>query len=269
MIEGILFYKMAFLPSSISSMALPIIGHHLTLRSKILELFFLTQLVALCSLLSHLFWEGFELLWTLIAVCFYFLGTYTFSKLKLEEGRRHVTIMALYLILLSLQYLLIGFFPQLDSHMTKGLFGNIVTISNFEAATVLVTFLIFFVFYSFNRKKLHRESLDSAFLAGPKEKRLSSLFILIPVILSLYYLGLTYTLSFLLIPSLIPTKLFPKISFRMGGLAILSLLASVFGLVLSISFDNLSTTPTQILLLAGMLLCYALIKKGYSHFLRF
>ena len=268
MIEGILFYKMAFLSSSVSSMALPIIGHHLTLRSKILELFFLTQIVAICSLLSHLFWEGFELLWTLIAVCFYFLGTYIFSKLKLEEGRRHVTIMALYLILLSLQYLLIGLFPQLDSHMTKGLFGNIVTISNFEAKAVLVTFFIFFVFYSFNRKNLHRESLDSAFLAVPKEKRLSSLFILIPVILSLYYLGLIYTLSFLLIPSLIPTKLFPKISFRMGGLAFLSLLASVFGLVLSISYDNLSTTPTQILLLSVILIVYSSLKKLSSHFFK-
>ena len=268
MIEGILFYKMAFLSSSVSSMALPVIGHHLTLRSKILELFFLTQLVAICSLLSHLFWEGFELLWTLIAVCFYFLGTYTFSKLKLDEGRRHVTIMALYLILLSLQYLLIGFFPQLDSHMTKGLFGNIVTISNFEAKAVLVTFFIFFAFYIFNRKKLHRESLDSAFLAGSKEKRLSSLFILVPVILSLYYLGLIYTLSFLLIPSLIPTKIFPKISFRMGGLAFLSLIASVFGLVLSISYDNLSTTPTQILLLSIILILYSSLKKLSSHFFK-
>ena len=268
MIEGILFYKMAFLSSSVSSMALPVIGHHLTLRSKILELFFLTHLVAICSLLSHLFWEGFELLWTLIAVCFYFLGTYTFSKLKLDEGRRHVTIMALYLILLSLQYLLIGFFPQLDSHMTKGLFGNIVTISNFEAKAVLVTFFIFFAFYIFNRKKLHRESLDSAFLAGSKEKRLSSLFILVPVILSLYYLGLIYTLSFLLIPSLIPTKIFPKISFRMGGLAFLSLLASVFGLVLSISYDNLSTTPTQILLLSIILILYSSLKKLSSHFFK-
>ena len=268
MIEGILFYKMAFLSSSVSSMALPVIGHHLTLRSKILELFFLTQLVAICSLLSHLFWEGFELLWTLIAVCFYFLGTYTFSKLKLDEGRRHVTIMALYLILLSLQYLLIGFFPQLDSHMTKGLFGNIVTISNFEAKAVLVTFFIFFTFYIFNRKKLHRESLDSAFLAGSKEKRLSSLFILVPVILSLYYLGLIYTLSFLLIPSLIPTKIFPKISFRMGGLAFLSLIASVFGLILSISYDNLSTTPTQILLLSIILILYSSLKKLSSHFFK-
>jgi len=268
MIEGILFYKMAFLSSSVSSMALPIIGHHLTLRSKILELFFLTQLVAICSLLSHLFWEGFELLWTLIAVCFYFLGTYAFSKFKLEEERRHVTIMALYLILLSLQYLLIGFFPQLDSHMTKGLFGNIVTISNFEAKAVLVIFFIFFVFYTLNRKKVHRESLDSAFLAGPKERRLSSFFILIPVILSLYYLGLIYTLSFLLIPSLIPTKVFSKISFRMKGIAFLSFLASFFGLLLSISFDNLSTTPTQILLLSVMLICYVLFKKLSMYFLR-
>ena len=85
-----------------------------------------------------------------------------------------------YLFLVSLQYLIIGYFPQLDSHMSIGFFGNMVTASRIENISSIVTFVLFILFYGLSKNKINKRTIEINILNEKDNSKVDLLLLLFP-----------------------------------------------------------------------------------------
>lgn len=258
------FYKISFLVSAFSGGALSQIGKHYYSRGKILEIFFLSQLALLGNLFSKLLnhshlsiWSGIIFSYTLFG-----LGKFILYKKNIKNYKQGPLMIGGYLFLISLQYLIIGFFPQLDSHMSIGFFGNIVTASNTENILIVTTLFIFTVLYFLNKKSINKNTVEINLLGNKDDSKLELWLFSIPLVISLHILGFLYTMSFLLLPSLLLGTEFSSERNASIYLAFISILSAMLGLFLSIFFEKLSTTPVQVSLLFLILLICRIVKKN-------
>ena len=91
-----------------------------------------------------------------------------------------------YLFLVSLQYLIIGYFPQLDSHMSIGFFGNMVTASRIENISSIVIFVLFIIFYALSKKMINKRTIEINILGKEDNSKVDLLLFTLPLISSLY-----------------------------------------------------------------------------------
>lgn len=246
-----LFYKLSFLVAALSGGSLSIIGKHFLSRGNILEIFLLSQLAIIGNLLSRLLFHHEELgIQSLVSSYILFgVGKYTLHRLKLLSFEKGPFMVGGYLFLLSLQYLIIGYFPQLDSHMSIGFFGNMVTASKNENMASILTFSFFIFVYFLGRRKISKRTIEINILNSKDSSKFDLLLFTLPLISSLYSLGFLYTMSFLLLPSLLIGKIFDSEKKANYFLVLTASLSSILGLTLSISFERLSTSSLQIALL--------------------
>lgn len=268
--ELILFYKFSFLVAFLSSGGLAIIGTHSFSRGTILEIFFLSQLSIFGNLVSKLCFETHFLDWKGILFSFLFYGIGKLLLHLLEErNKRNIDFSAYmiggYLFLLSLQYLIIGIFPQLDAHMSVGLFGNMVTSSFWENLAIFGIFSLFFILYFKIRPIIEKNTLEKNILNIKNNSFYEGLFFATPLITSLYCLGFLYTMSFLLLPSLIIGSCFQREKYASIFIISVPISTSLVGLFLSIAFENISTTSMQITLLFLSLVTVRLIKSKSNY----
>ena len=261
--ELFLFYKLSFIVAALSAGSLSIIGKHFLSRGNILEIFFLSQLAILGNLLSRLFFHHGETSLVNIGSSYLLFGTGKFllHRLKISTYEKGTFMVGGYLFLVSLQYLIIGYFPQLDSHMSIGFFGNMVTASRIENIASIVTFILFILFYGLSKNKINKRTIEINILNEKDNSKVDLLLFTLPLISSLYGLGFLYTMSFLLLPSLMIGKLFHSEKVASFYLVLISILSSTLGLGLSISFERLSTSSLQIALLTLILFTCNQIKK--------
>ena len=144
-----IFYKMSFVVAAISGAALSVIGKHYYSRGNILEIFLLSQLALLGNLISKLFLHSHGAQWSgiLFSYALFGIGKYLIHRMNLMKSEKGTFMVGGYLFLLSLQYLIIGYFPQLDSHMSIGFFGNMVTASNSENLIIIGILSLFSLIY--------------------------------------------------------------------------------------------------------------------------
>ena len=265
--ELLLFYKFSFLVAFSSASSLSILGHHQLVRGKVLEIFALSQFALIGNLLAKLIFHSSENGAQALIVSYvsFSLGKLLLSKIDIQKNIYGPYMVGIYLCIISVQYLLIGFFPQLDSHMSLGFFGNMVTSSFMENIVLIVVFLVFFLLSQIYSKEISRRSLDiNIFKVRPKSTFDLLLFSILLVV-SLYGLGFLYTLSFLLIPNLILGTSFKSQRTSNKVIALMAATASVVGLLLSIVFENISTSSAQILLLFIMcLILKTVLSKSHS-----
>ena len=124
MINLLLFYKFSLGIAFCSGGLLPIIGHHLIARGKVLEIFALAQMALLGNLLFYSFGDLAGLLASLL---FFVVGKKMIELMRLEASSYSGIMIAFYLILISVQYLLVGLYPQWEAALRVGVFGNVVT----------------------------------------------------------------------------------------------------------------------------------------------
>ncbi len=168
--ELILFFKFSFLVSLILAPSLNMIGHHLLLRGKTLEIFALAQFAIVGNLSAHIIFHHDNSIMPLILSCIFFaIGKVIISNLKLEKSIYGPFMIGLYLVLLSLQHMIVGLFPQVDSHMSASLFGDMVTATNGENIFLIVSFLLLWCLYFYDKKAIHRRSLEQSFFQVNKE----------------------------------------------------------------------------------------------------
>lgn len=247
--ELLLLYKFSIATSSLSSICLPIVGHHFFHRKKILELFALSQVVVTGKLFVSLFIHDYSALTSLLTSCLFFLFGYIgINKIRIKKNMFEQSMIGIFLTLTSIQYFIIGYFPQLDSHMRNGLFGNIVTLTDQENFITSFGFVLFVILYGLYSKFIHKQTLEVS-LFNRTSSRLAEVILLLPIIISLFSLGFLYSLSFLLLPSLLTNYQFKSNKSTFQFFILMSLFASTGGLVLSILIPKLSTTALQVLLL--------------------
>ena len=261
--ELLLFYKFSLGIAFLSGGTLPIIGHHLILRGKVLEIFALSQMALIGNLLFHSFGEVAGLL---ASVIFFIAGKAAIGLWRWEESFFGNAMIGLYLILLSLQHLLVGWFPWLESALRVGVFGNVVIASTGEHILLALTFLLFWIFYFLRGRDISRRSLEvSIFGTKTHQRWLDWPILFLPLIVSLYGLGLLYTLGFLLLPGILIGADFNNQKSGMKFLFGPAALSSLAGLFFSILIEKFSTTPLQIVLLfiscLGLKALFAVRKK--------
>lgn len=257
--ELLLFYKYSFVVAALSSAGLSIIGKHNLSRGKVLEIFFLAQFAILGNLVSKLVVHSHEQDLTGIVFSYLFFGVGKFcvnyiSRSSLRIQNFDPYMIGGYLFLMALQYLIIGFYPQLDAHMSIGLFGNMVTASFLENNTLTITFLFFVIIYIYRHKQISKSTFEINVLNSKDSSSFQEIIFAIPLITSLYSLGFLYTMSFLLLPGLIIGASFSSEKKSSVFIMICAVLSSILGLFLSIAFENISTTSVQICLLFFFLL---------------
>ena len=249
--ELFLFYQLSFIVAALSAGSLSMIGKHFLSRGNILEIFLLSQLAILGNLLSRLLLHQSEV--SLINIGSSYLlfgvGKFLLHRLKISTYEKGTYMVGGYLFLISLQYLIIGYFPQLDSHMSIGFFGNMVTASRIENISSIIIFVLFIFLYVLSRKRVNKRTFEINILGEKDNSKADLLLFTFPLISSLYSLGFLYTMSFLLLPSLMIGKIFKSEKKASIYIFCISTLSSISGLSFSILFERLSTSSLQVILL--------------------
>lgn len=254
--SALAFYKLSIIVALSSGATLSLVGKHYFSRGSILEIFLLSQLALLGNLIAKLVLDESTLSWSALVVSYLFfgLGKWLLTRLSFKDGEQGTFMVGGYLVLISLQHLFIGIFPQLEAHHRAGFFGNTVTATKTENLSMIFTTVLFAVYYWVRQKRVNRYTLEKNILRTQKNPMtLDAVCFLVPLITSLHILGFLFTISFLLIPTLIAGTIFRSEKLATITLMAIAAASSASGLFLSIYFDNISTTAAQVTLLVAFL----------------
>lgn len=249
MIDLLSFYSFAFVIVGMAALSLSLAGEHTLPRGHSLEIFTLAQFALLGHLVANI-WTEHSGLCLLISAIFYLTGKYIIQKFRIHIKIDDPLIISFYLILTSAQYLIINTFPGLDAHLSVGVFGSIVTSSYYENILMLIIFTICLFILISRRNIFLKHTIEKALLKANCFHLGQELVIITILVTSLFGLGILYTLSFLLIPWVFFGQLFQNQKNALMAISLTNICASIMGLYFSIAFDNLGTTPTQVILLS-------------------
>ena len=254
----LLFYKFSLVISALSGGILPLMGHHLILRGKVLEIFALAQLAFLGNLLFHSFGE----IAGLIASGFFLaVGKWLIESLRVDSSSFRNIMISLYLFLMAVQYFLVGIFPQWDTALRVGLFGNVVTATFFDNNVMALFFILFLILYCCQAKNIARRSLDVGIFRKRSDGRFDSLLFFVPLVGSLYGLGFLFTMSFILLPGVLLGSDFDNQKGGLKAIVLLSSLSSLMGLVCSILFEGAGATSLQVVILFLLCVLVKILKR--------
>lgn len=248
MLELLSFYALAFVVVFFASFALSMAGEHTLPRGQSLEIFTLAQFALLGHLAANL-WTHHSGICLLTSGLFYFLARILIRKMALKLKITDPLMIALYLMVLSTQYFMITAFPGLDGHMTVGVFGSVVTSGYYESLIMIAIFIVCILHLLKKRRQYLKHSIEKSLLNAQCHHPMQEVMIALILITSLFGLGILYTLSFLLIPWVLIGHLFSNQKKTLIIITLTSIIASLSGLYISIAFENISTTPGQVLLL--------------------
>lgn len=259
MIELLLIFKFSFILCLLSGGLLATQGAHLVARKESLQILALAQAGLFGNLLGKVL-DADSTFVTLSCSLIFFLivKLFIFKQKKTNE----TFFIVIYISLMALGYLMISIFPSLDSHMSLGLFGDVVSLSVPNTISLIVTYIILIVTFLFYHKRFWRNTLNKSLMGIRKVDLLEELIFSIGFVISLYGLGLLYTVAFFIIPSVISGQVRHNLKQSLVLLAISSSLASIIGLIGSIYFTRLSTVPSQVAFLLILLFVGKLLRNS-------
>lgn len=253
-------YWSAILVGGLMASALSLLGAHLAARDKALQTLTISQ-AATTGVLFGVVMSGAEAngalnsalppLFALISAGLIFI----FNEMlltKKRSGRSNILI-AVFATLLALSYGVIAFFPQLEGHMAQAFFGDLVTLAGVElwvSAVAAVLGILVLLLQG-------RQYLDASFALAifgpveqlPKREQIPfNLLALLLVSISVYGLGLLFTVAALFIPTVI-------LSYQNGGsirghlwaISLCACIATMLGFSASLFFTRMPTVPAIVL----------------------
>lgn len=163
----------------------------------------------------------------------------------------------LFVLMLAAAYLLTSVLPGLESHLAQAFFGDLVTLSGLELGlTATVMILSAILFFLFSKDFLLGSFMCVVFADNAnslrKADRIFELVTLSLIAVSIFTLGLLFTLAALLLPTTILVALgSEKMSFRNHfiGIAISASLGALLGFIASLHWDRLPTVPTIVIMI--------------------
>lgn len=244
------FFAAVFLSTSLS-----VRGHFLVTKGEGPMILALSQLAIAGHLLGKgiIFHENENFFIELIPSVFaYFLGLLFFINKKMKD----ISFIAIFIILMAINYQVISLIPKLDSHLSANLFGDITTISNLHAYAVVVLSILFLTTFYHNKKKYLKDLIDDVHYGSGTN--LQSLFFYsighILLFVSLFEMGFLFTLAYLLLPTLFLSSSMKSFQTILRYGVLLSILSSGIGLLITLHWSRLSTMPTQIILLLALII---------------
>ena len=258
MSEYFSIYQYAFILCAVSGFTLSVQGAFMVARGESLQILALAQAALLGHLIGRLiFPEGIMGIF-ILSFFFLVLTKIFFLRDGLYYKPRESFFIAVYLVLMSLCFLLISLFPSLESHMTQGFFGDIVSLGKINTLICIILFCFFGYFLFFYRKVFIRITFEKAIMGSYDVHGKSEILFAMILILSLYNLGILFTLSAMILPVIVIGDLGKNLKLILVLMGIITAFSSAFGLALSIWFEQLSTVPTQILVLLVLSIMFRL-----------
>ncbi|MBX9704346.1 MAG: metal ABC transporter permease [Silvanigrellaceae bacterium] len=160
-------------------------------------------------------------------------------------------MVAFFAILSSCIQLITAVSPGIEMHSTNAFFGDIVTISNFEAKISSVIFAVVFFVTLVSLKTISRVTFEWVVLNKRTSNAINILFNILSIStisFSVIFLGILFTIANLFIPAL-----FLRLFFFSGILknafvvCFISFLSLLLGFFMSLRFDFVPTVPAIVL----------------------
>lgn len=258
MIELFEIFKYSFLLCLLAGMTIPLQGAHLVSRKQGLQILALAQAGLIGNLLGKLLFHEVEILTILCSLVFFIFMKILFLKRKSGGESFYIVV---YLALMAIGNLLVSIFPGLDSHMSLGLFGDVVSLSAQNTVLLSAFFVNIFALMHYFSKRFKRNTLNASMFHSSKIDYLEELLFSLTFVISIYGLGVLYTVSLYIMPTVLGGRVFKALSASLLFLSLSGAFSSVIGLGLSVSFSNLSTVPSQVVLLLLVLSLGKLIGK--------
>jgi zinc/manganese transport system permease protein/iron/zinc/copper transport system permease protein len=256
MLELVLIYKWSIVAGSIVAACLAIVGAQLSARNQALSSLVTSQSSAFgitvgLSILASFHIHGLSFLPGLCAVLFALLSNNIEKKLiKVNSQAPYSFHIALFSILMALNYLLMNLVPSVESHVAASYIGDLTLSSDPESITIGIISILFLAYclkaWNFITRHSFNLSTYTSFLPSKKDllhHKIFSIMSIIVIALSVQLMGLLFTLSALFLPITILSH--SKISLpRMPYvLAITAATSCTVGFSTSLVFEKFSTVP--------------------------
>ena len=279
MIELLALYSQALISGLLCAVALAILGCHLASRDQSLQSLVVSQAATVGVLFSAAVMLGNHsditenpipmITGVLMATLLYFLGEWLVVG---KSASKTSVFLALFTIMLALSYWLISFFPALEGHMSKAFFGDIVTLTGvtLQFTTAVSTIALLALLLCWKQMANHSfiiSVIGNAQIGNRGSLHLSNALTLLLISTSIYAMGLLFTIAYLLLPTVIFSFIrLPSIRLHLLLVTFTAAAGFVFGFILSLYFDRISTVPTIILTTAclGVLIQHAVNKHLHT-----
>jgi ABC-type Mn2+/Zn2+ transport system permease subunit len=259
MIELLSLYQNLFPLLIISSVLLGFVGFHLAPRAQGIKTLMLTQLSLFGVMIGFLIRDEFHN----VGPFFYYLIPYLagvgtalgLGQLieRQKKSRGEIFYLVFFLIAQAACQILQSLFPGLESHYSQIYQGDIVTISGLElgiSTGLMASAAVFYAFFhrQYLKRSFERELFGSESRASETRDHFE-IFSVCLIVLSLSSIGTLYTMSFLLIPSLLIALQTQGLRQSLFMIALCTLISAPAGFTLSLGFERLSTVPAMIFFL--------------------
>ena len=269
MMEMISLFKWTLVASLLSASVLSFIGVQLSSKAKSVQVLSMSQGAILGVLLGmaasgSLMHSGSELETHFLPLLFSSIMAFVVSVLAEYITRRvssskNTYYVAIFSFLMAFSYLISSIFPALESHMTQVFFGDLATLTNFDAKITIVFSVASLFFFYLLRRFIINDSFESAIYGLEKKFIVShsaslelvvSLLSTIFICFSIQFLGLLFTLSCLFIPtSIFGYHNFGSVRSHVLQCVAVSASSAVAGLLFSLYYSSLSTVPCIVMAL--------------------
>jgi zinc/manganese transport system permease protein len=263
LLELLAIYKWTLPASILMAMALALIGAQWTAREKSTQIFVLGQGTSLGIVLGlalnvfldsdHHYYSllfGFSLGWVVLLIT---------DILFEKKSNRHHAYLALFVLFLSLTYLITSVVPSLESHMAAAYFGDLAVMSNESAQVCGVAALVAVIWLLRSWGSLTMSSfqvVNQSLINKIGSEKIFDLATLLLTALAVQSMGYLFTLGSLFISTSFASVRSKDLRQFVSHLVLISTLGTALGFTISLTSTFIPTVPAVMLgqFLVGALL---------------
>jgi ABC-type Mn2+/Zn2+ transport system permease subunit len=195
----------------------------------------------------------------------------TFLATNWLADRKHVSkntlFASIFAVLLASGYLVSALFPGLESHMSQIYFGDLATITEFDAKVTLVLGALALLGLAFSRRQLTLRSFESTVFGAEytvtSGRRWALLFNVVAVALlcfSVQFLGFLFTIAVLFVPTTVLSLGRARgLDRHLFSSCAVAMIGTGAGFLLSLRFTRLPTVPMVALTLLASSILLAVV----------
>jgi zinc/manganese transport system permease protein/iron/zinc/copper transport system permease protein len=252
--ELLAIYKWTLPSSVLMALGLALIGAQWTAREKSTQIFVLGQGTSLGIVLGlalnvlldsdHHFYSlllGFSLGWVVLLIT---------DLLFERKANRHHAYLALFVLFLSLTYLITSMVPSLESHMAAAYFGDLAVMSDRGAQTCAVAALISVVWLLRSWTSLTMSSfqvVNQSLIHKVGSEKIFDLATLLLTALAVQSMGYLFTLGSLFISTSFASVRSKDLRQYVSHLILISTFGTALGFTLSLLSTVIPTVPAVML----------------------
>ncbi|MBY0371941.1 metal ABC transporter permease [bacterium] len=258
MLELISLYGWTIVAGCLASPTLALIGTQLAARDRAMQTLCVSQGALVGVLLGLGLFQPFDIpVLTSVgpmALALFFSGTTFLLTDKWVASRaasKNTLFAVLFVGLLSCGYLISSIFPALENHLAQVYFGDLATLTEGDSQRAIFLSLIALFFIQRNWMGFSNESFEWALFGCPPSTNSASsrwgfrLLSLLTLSVSVQYVGFLFTVSMLFVPTgLLSLSRRCGLKRHLVSSAILAVLSSGLGFLVSLRFTRMPTVPT-------------------------